>query len=200
MFEFCSGLVDLVECVPCDGRSGHHFALAGERFVGRVAQDITQVGDRSLDLGECRRGDGANRVTGDGGRRFVVSEPVQEGGEDSQGADDVGGARVVIMADRHSEVIESGQRVTGFGFEAGQTDRQVCLVGAVAAVVSDHQAPAQGVQRAPGIGVPEREPAGEKRERERIRVTGGFGGVDQTVRGGTRLVTATGDRQCECEG
>ena len=61
--------------------------------------------------------------------------------------------------------------------------------------MGDHQAPAQGVKRAVGIGVAEGEPVGEKRERERKGVAGGFGGVDQTVRGGHRLVTATGDHQ-----
>ena len=87
-----------------------------------------------------------------------------------------------------SEVIERGQRVAVFGFEAGQSGRQVCLVAAVAAVLSDHQAPAQGLKRADGIGVAESEPVGEKRERERQRVAGGFGGVDQAVRGGHRLL------------
>ena len=56
-----------------------------------------------------------------------------------------GVARVVIVADRQREVIERGQRVAVFGLESGQTGRQVCLVEAVAAVLSDHQAPAQGV-------------------------------------------------------
>ena len=73
----------------------------------------------------------------------------------------------------------------------------MCLVEAVAAVLGDHQAPAQGVQRADGIGVAEGEAVGEQRERERTRVAGGLGGLDQAVRGGHRLLTGTGDRQCD---
>ena len=40
VFEFCSGLVDLVVCVGCHGGGGHLFACAGERFVGLVAEDL----------------------------------------------------------------------------------------------------------------------------------------------------------------
>jgi hypothetical protein len=39
--QFCSGLVDLVVCVCRDFGGGHRFALAGERFVGLVAEDIS---------------------------------------------------------------------------------------------------------------------------------------------------------------
>ena len=48
----CSGLVDLVVCVRHYFGGGHHFALAGERFVGLVAEDIAEVGDRRVDLRE----------------------------------------------------------------------------------------------------------------------------------------------------
>ena len=60
----------------------------------------------------------------------------------------VGVARVVEIADRQSDVIERGQRVAVLGLEAGQTARHVCFGIAVAAVLGDHQTPAQGVQRA----------------------------------------------------
>ena len=103
----------------------------------------------------------------------------------------------MIVADRQSEVVERGQRVAVFGLNSAQDARQVCLVGAVTAVVRDDQAPAQGVQRAVGICVAEGQTIGEERERKHIRVAGGFGGVDQTARGGHRLVKATGDRQCD---
>ena len=58
VFEFCSGLVDLVVGVGRHGGGGHRLTLAGERFVGRLAEDIAQVGDRGGDLGErpLRRG------------------------------------------------------------------------------------------------------------------------------------------------
>ena len=45
-FEFCSGLVDLVVCVGHHFGGGHRLTLAGERFVGLVAEDIAEVCDR----------------------------------------------------------------------------------------------------------------------------------------------------------
>ncbi len=68
---------------------------------------------------------GLNGEPGDGGRRFVASEPVEKGGEDREGDAHPGGvARVVVVADRQRDVIERGQRVAVFGLEAGQTVRQ----------------------------------------------------------------------------
>jgi hypothetical protein len=43
--EFCSGPADLVVCVGRHGGGGHRPALAGERFVGLVAEDIAEMGD-----------------------------------------------------------------------------------------------------------------------------------------------------------
>jgi hypothetical protein len=43
--QFCSGLVDLAVYVGHYGGSAHRLTLAGERFVGLVAEDIAQVGD-----------------------------------------------------------------------------------------------------------------------------------------------------------
>ena len=48
-----------------------------------------------------------------------------------------------------------------------------------------------------GRGVAEREAVGEKRERERMWVVGGFGSLDKAGRGSDRLLTATGQRQCD---
>ena len=42
-FEFCSGLVDLGVRVGHHGGGGHRLTLAGERFVGRLAEDIAEV-------------------------------------------------------------------------------------------------------------------------------------------------------------
>ena len=40
------------------GGGGHRLTLVGERFVGLVAEDIAQVGDRGGDFGDpCWRGD-----------------------------------------------------------------------------------------------------------------------------------------------
>jgi DNA invertase Pin-like site-specific DNA recombinase len=40
VFEFCSGLVDLVVCVRRHRGRGHRLALAGERFVRLIAEDV----------------------------------------------------------------------------------------------------------------------------------------------------------------
>jgi len=53
-FQFCSSLVDLVVCVACHGGGGHCLAPAGERFVGLVAERVTEVGDRGRDFRERR--------------------------------------------------------------------------------------------------------------------------------------------------
>ena len=76
--QFCSGLVDLVVCVGRHLGGGHRLTLAGERFVGLVAEDIAEVSDRGVDFGDPRCGEGVERETGDGGRRFVASEPVEK--------------------------------------------------------------------------------------------------------------------------
>ena len=76
-------------------------------------------------FGDGRRGEGAEGEPGDGGRWFIASEPVEKGGEDSQRAKDQGGvARVVVVADRHSEILEGDERVAVLGLEVGQTGRQ----------------------------------------------------------------------------
>ena len=75
-FQFCSGLVDLVICVRRHGGGGHRLALAGERFVGLVAEDIAQVGDRGGDFRKCPGGEGIDDgETGNGRRRFGQAVP-----------------------------------------------------------------------------------------------------------------------------
>ena len=134
-------------------------------FVGLVAEHIAEVCDRGGDFGHRRRRERTEREPGDGGRRFVASEPVEKSGDDGQrDADRRGVARIVVVADRQSDVIERGQRVTVFGFKSGQMASHVGLVGAVTAVLGDRQAPAQGLERADGIGVAVGDPVGEKRE------------------------------------
>ena len=60
-------------------------------------------------------------------------------------------------------MIKRGKRITVFGFKSGQIGSQVRLVEADTAV-GDHQAPAQGIQCAKGIGIPVNDPVGEKRK------------------------------------
>ena len=125
LFEFCSGLVDSVVCVGRHGGGGHCLALAGERFVGRVAEDIAEVSNRGGDFGDPRCGDGTACEAGDGGRRFVASEPVENSGEDGQrDADRRGVARIVVVADCQSEVIECGHGAAVFGLKSCQIYRQ----------------------------------------------------------------------------
>ena len=78
VFEFCSGLVDLVVGVGHHLGGGHRLTLTGERFVGLLAEHIAQVGDGGAELGVCRRGQGTECETGDGGCRFEASEAVEE--------------------------------------------------------------------------------------------------------------------------
>ena len=83
--QFCSGLVDLVVCVSHHGGGGHRLTLAGERFVGLVAKDPAQVGDRCGDFGKHPGGHGVDCETGDSGRSFMVSEPVKKRGQHREG-------------------------------------------------------------------------------------------------------------------
>ncbi len=88
--QFCSGLVDLVVCVGRHFGGGHRLALAGKRFVGLVAERVAEVCDGGGQLWDCRRGQGTERETGDGGCRFEASEAVEEYRESCQGETDVG--------------------------------------------------------------------------------------------------------------
>jgi hypothetical protein len=83
--QFCSGLVDLFVGVGHHIGGGHHFARAGERFVGLVAEDFAEVGDRGVDVAGGRGGEGTQCETGDDCRRFVAAEPIEVGGQHSQG-------------------------------------------------------------------------------------------------------------------
>ena len=125
MFEFCSGLVDLVVGVGHHRGRGHRFTLAGELFVGRLTEDVAEVGDGGGDFGERRCSDGTEREAGDGGRRFVAPDPVENSGKDGQrDADRRGVARIVVVADCQSEVIECGRGVAVFGLKSCQKLRQ----------------------------------------------------------------------------
>jgi len=62
-----------------------------------------------VSCGERRRGEATECETGDGGRRFVASEPVEKSREDGQrDADRRGVARIVVVPGCQSEVIECG--------------------------------------------------------------------------------------------
>ena len=119
-----------------------------------------------LSSGIASCGEGAERETGDGGRRLVASEPVEQSGKGSQRGVDGGVTRVVHVADRQTEMIERGCNVAVLSFEAAQSERQLRFVQPVAAVLSDHQTSASGVKSAGGVRLAEGEAVGEKGKRE----------------------------------
>ena len=103
------------------------------------------MGDRGVELGGSG-GEGIECETGDRGRRFEASEAVEDYRESCQGATDVDEvARVVAVADDQSDVIERRKRVAVFGLRKTEANRQDGFVVAVAAVLGDYQAPAQGL-------------------------------------------------------
>jgi hypothetical protein len=69
--QLCSGLVDLVVCVGHHRGRRHSLALAGQWFVGLIAEDIAEVGDRGVDVGVRGRRPG-RRVRGSRTRSRVV--------------------------------------------------------------------------------------------------------------------------------
>jgi hypothetical protein len=83
--QIYSGLVNLVVCVRRHSGGAHRLALAGQRFVGLVAEDIAEMSDRCGDFGKNLRGHGAEGETGDGGRGLMLSEPVEKIGEHGEG-------------------------------------------------------------------------------------------------------------------
>ena len=141
--QLCSGLVDLVVCVGRHRGGGHRLALAGERFVGLVTEDFAQVGDRGGDLGDRRCGEGTEGEAGDGGRRFVASEPVEKCSEVASGT-----RIVAVLPDSwklRMATVKQSSAASGSPYLASrraQNARQPRLVPAVAAVLCDHQAPA----------------------------------------------------------
>ena len=76
-FQFCSGLVDLVVGVGHHGGGSHRLTFAGERFVDLVAEDIVEVGNRGADFRGGQHSERVERETGDSGRRFLASEPIE---------------------------------------------------------------------------------------------------------------------------
>ena len=78
--QLCSGLVDLVVGVGRHLGGSHPLALAGERLIGLVAEDIAEVGDRGAELRKCC-GKRTERGTSNRGRRLMASETAEEPGE-----------------------------------------------------------------------------------------------------------------------
>ena len=109
--QFCSGLVDLVVCVRRYGGGSHRLALAGERFVGLVAEDIAEMLDRGGESGERGCGqelDAKPAMVAAGSWR--VSRWRSIASTDSAGRDTRGVTRIVVATDGHSGVFERGPR------------------------------------------------------------------------------------------
>lgn len=135
--EAGAGLVDLVVCVGCHGGAGHLFTCARERFIGRVAEDLAQVSDRGVELAKGRSG-GTYRQAGDGGRRFVGSEPVEKGAEAARW--DVarlwhacGMTRIRLSTTVDAELLSSAR-----GVRAGITDAAL-IEEALSALLARHR-------------------------------------------------------------
>jgi hypothetical protein len=79
--------------------------------------------------------------------------------------------------------------------EAGQIPRHVCFCEPVAAILSDRQTPAEGVERPDGICVAERKAVRTERVREQERVARWLGRLDQPTRGNYRFLTRTGEHE-----
>ena len=88
--------------------------------------------------------------------------------------------QVAVPVQGISEVIQRSRGMAVLGLEAGHSEGQVRLVEAFAAVLRDHHA-AQDVERADEICFAESHALGEQRLRERPRVAGGLGRVDQAI-------------------
>ena len=73
-----------------------------------VAEDLTQVGDRGRDLGPRASREGTDCEASNCDRWFVVSEPIEKGGQDSQRADQGGVAGVVVIANREGDLVDRG--------------------------------------------------------------------------------------------
>jgi hypothetical protein len=86
-------------------------------------------------------------------------------------------------------MVERGQEVALRDLEARQVERrQLGFDEAVAAFLSDHQAPAEGVECAVGICIAERGGVGSEHEGKRPQVPRCLGGLDKAVRGSHRLL------------
>ena len=62
--------------------------LSGKRFVNLLAEDVAEVRNRAVDIGERRAGQGTEGETRDGGRWLVASDSVKEDCKVCQGRTD----------------------------------------------------------------------------------------------------------------
>ena len=80
--QLCSGLVDLVVGVGHHLGGGHRLTLAGERFVGRLTEDIAEVGDR-----RCRSRERPHQIRGLCPKPTRAVLPTSAGGTRSAASD-----------------------------------------------------------------------------------------------------------------
>jgi len=87
-------------------------ALTGERFVGLVAEDFAEVGNRNAQFRLRRHGERLESETADGGRRVVASHPVKKGSKGGHGCPQIRWVtRVVVIADGQEDD-EAGTRAS----------------------------------------------------------------------------------------
>src|SRR5258708_6289823 len=101
----------------------------------------------------------------------------------------------MVVADSQGQVLERGQRVSDFGLNSGQDERQVCSVVAVSAVFGDGQTTTQGLHCCRGIFLTESDPIGKQHESLCIWVRSFSCSSGQFLADGNRLVTRTRKRK-----
>src|SRR5215472_424307 len=192
VFEFCSGLVDLVVGVGHHGGGGHRLALAGERFVGLVAEGFAEVGDGNVRLWNERSRVGRGGESTDGGGRFVVPKPVEQWDEDGQRLrQQEEAAGVVVVPGWQDRIVEGVGGLTVGGRQERQYPRNACLGHPAATVLSDCQAPAEGLIGGGGSDVAVGGAIREENPRGHVGVVDGVGGGKEFFRGRPCVVIGT---------
>ena len=117
-----------------------------------------------------------------------------------RGAEHVGVARVVIVADRQGEVIERGQRVAVSASKRHRLAARFVSLTRLPLSWAIARPRRRASSEPTGSALTDGPAVGLQRKREDTRVAGRFGGLDQAVRGGHRLVIGTANRQCHDAG
>ena len=137
MFEFCSGLVDLVVCVGRHGGGGHGLTLAGELFVGRSPRTSRRWAIAAVNSGNRPvMAPTANpAMVAAGSQRPSRSK---RAARTARGLGRCGVARVMVVSYRDGEVLECGQRVIVFGLEPDRMTAEMGLDESDIAFLRDH--------------------------------------------------------------
>ena len=122
VFEFCSGLVDLVVGVGHHRGDGHLRTLLCALVISLIAKNLPQVRNRGCQLRQPCPGIGTGREARDDGGAFRTPEPFEARREARERNSDNGRiAGVVVIANHQLEISECRERVTvDYGFQANR--------------------------------------------------------------------------------